>query len=123
MIEVDDWDKLVSSTYNRRYTFQQQDDCQSRGTISLTIPDPDAEEYEEEMNDSIPEVVNGVEMGVKFNVWLSRDPKQQIPNQTSDWDLDLFWDRNFYPNISMVANDLYKKGLIEAGDYLINIDW
>lgn len=75
------------------------------------------------MNDSIPEVVNGEERGVKFDVWLTRDPKQPIPEQTADYQLALFWERNFYPSLEMVANDLYKKGLIEAGDYTINIDW
>lgn len=75
------------------------------------------------MNDSIPEVVNGYEMGVKFEVWLARDPNQPITNQKYDWELELFWERNFYPDIHTLANDLHSKGLIEAGDYLINIDW
>jgi hypothetical protein len=35
----------------------------------------------------------------------------------------MFWERNFYPDTYTVANDLYDKGLIEAGDYIINIDW
>jgi hypothetical protein len=35
----------------------------------------------------------------------------------------MFWDRNFYPNVQMVANDLHKKGLLEAGEYSIRIDW
>jgi hypothetical protein len=75
------------------------------------------------MNDSIPEIVNGDIMGVKFKTWLDRNPKQPIVDQEFDWDLSLFWERNFYPDIQIVANDLYKKGLIEAGDYIINIDW
>ena len=39
------------------------------------------------------------------------------------WAIDLWWERNFYPNIQMVANDLHSKGLLEAGEYTINIDW
>lgn len=35
----------------------------------------------------------------------------------------MWWVRNFYPDVNMVANDLYEKGLLEAGEYLINIDW
>jgi hypothetical protein len=31
--------------------------------------------------------------------------------------INMFWERNFYPNVQMVANDLHKKGLIEAGEY------
>ncbi len=62
-------------------------------------------------------------MCVKFNSWLSRDPKKPIKDQEFSWELDLFWSRNFYPSLQSVANDLYKKGLIEAGKYIINIDW
>lgn len=121
IVEVRDWDNLIEETYGRLYTFQQQEGCQSRGIVRLTIPDE--EDYDDEMNDSIPEIVNGEEMGVKFSVWLARDPKQPIPGQKHDWELDLFWERNFYPNVQTVANDLYNKGLIEPGDYTINIDW
>lgn len=121
MIEVSDWDTLVSSTYKRPYNFQQQYGCQSRGIFHLTIPSEYTEDSE--MHDSIPEIVNGEEMGVKFDVWLSRDINKPIPYETQGYELDLFWDRNFYPDIHTVANDLHKKGLIEAGSYIINIDW
>ena len=97
------------------------------------------------MNDEIPEVINGDEMGVKFDVWLKRDPnaplnptKEELKNcnyywgksekDEREWKNDkshirLFWERNFYPNVQTVANDLYEKGLIEAGNYSIKIDW
>ena len=122
VIDCSDWDALVQETYGKTYNFQQQYDCQSRGMFSLTIPCDNWEE-EEEMHDSIPEEVNGEKMGVKFDLWLARDPKQPIPNQEYDWELELFWERNFYPSVYTVANDLYKRGLIEAGDYSIKIDW
>ena len=120
VIDCFDWDKLVQETYKRPYCFQQQDDCQDRGQIGLIIP---YTSYDEEMHDSIPEVINGEEMCVKFKVWLERDPKQQIPNCTEDYQLELFWERNFYPELQAVANDLHSKGLIEAGEYTIDIDW
>lgn len=122
MIEVQDWDKLVEETYGRPYSFQQQDGCQPRGTHEFTVPD---EAYDEDMNDSIPEEVNGDEMGVKMAVWLARDPKQKLsdPDDQADYCLSLFWERNFYPDFQTVANDLHAKGLLEAGDYTINIDW
>lgn len=124
MVDVHDWNILVQNTYGRPYNFQQQDDCQNRGIRSITIP---SESYDEDMNDSIPEEINGSEMGVKFEVWLARDPKQPIQGKTetalSEFYIELFWERNFYPDLQTVANDLHKKGLIEAGDYIINIDW
>lgn len=64
-------------------------------------------------------------MGVKFKTWLDRDPKKLLKNKDdqNDFSLELFWDRNFYPDVQTVANDLHKKGLIEADDYIIDIDW
>lgn len=121
VIEVSDWDELVEKTYGRTYNFQQQDGCQDRGQFNLTVPNEDSED--DEMNESIPEVVNGNLYGVTFESWLARDPKQPIPNQKYDWELKMFYERNFYPDIYTIANDLYAKGLIEAGDYIINIDW
>lgn len=125
MIDVSDWDKLVSDTYGRPYSFQQQEGCKPRGIFNMTIPSICSEDID--MPDSIPEVINGNEMGVNFKAWLKRDPKQAVvdPNCTGmkNFYISLFWDRNFYPDIHEVANDLHKKGLIEAGDYIINIDW
>ena len=122
VISVQDWDELVEKTYGRPYSFQQQYGCQSRGTHKFKVPDG-ADDYE---NDTIPEEVNGEEMGVSFKAWLERDPKQLLVTEDK-WDrehgLDLFWSRNFYPSFQMVANDLHVKGLLEKGEYTIDIDW
>lgn len=121
IIELNDWNNLVETTYGRQYNFQQQNGCKDRGYFNFTIPtDATDDDY---MNDSIPEEVNGEIMGVKFATWLARDPKQPIINQESKYDLELFWERNFYPDIYTIANDMYNKGLIEKGEYSINIDW
>ncbi len=119
MIEVKDWDNLVVQTYDKPYCFQQQDGCQPRGVFHLTVPS--LYTNDEEMHDFIPDEVNGESMGVKFKVWLERDP--DVHNFKYDWENDLFWDRNFYPDIYTVANDLYEKGLIDEGEYVININW
>ena len=119
-IESSDWDDLVQSTYGRPYCFQQQDGCKGRGIYELTIPVCGPEDYE---NNALPEIVNYKEMGVSFEAWKKRDPKEWNGKDSGDWVLDLWWTRNFYPNIEVVANDLYERGLIEKGDYIINIDW
>lgn len=120
VIEVSDWDDLVQKTYGRTYSFQQQGGCKSRGMFRFEVP-AEAEDFE---NDSIPEVVNGREMGVSFTAWLAREPKQQLSSGREDqWGIDLWWARNFYPDFQMVANDLHKKGLLDAGEYVIEIDW
>lgn len=121
VIEVSDWDKVVTATYGRPYNFQQQDGCQDRGRFYIAIP-AEAEDFEK---DIVPENVNDEEMGVSFVAWLARDPEQLLSpkDQQDAWELRLWWERNFYPNIQMVANDLHAKGLIEAGKYSIDTDW
>lgn len=119
-IDVQEWDKLVSEIYGRQYSFQQQDGCRERGTFSLQVPDQD---QDAKMNDSVPEIVNHRDMGVKFAAWLARDPKQPLADRLDEFGLRLWWHRNFYPDVQAVANDLHKKGLLEAGEYLVIIDW
>ena len=146
IINVFDWDKLVSNTYKKTYSFQQQQGCQPRGIVKITIPNENWEE--EEMNNKIPEIINGEgsnNMGVKFDVWLSRDCNEPLNPTKEDlkicnyyWGkndedlkkwcedkshISMFWERNFYPCLQSVANDLHKKGLIEEGEYSIEIDW
>lgn len=119
VIAVQEWDALVEKTYGRHYNFQQQDGCQSRGTVEITVP-AEASDFERE---SVPEEVNHAEMGVSFKAWLARDPKKKLPEQDADYQLELWWERNFYPDVQMVANDLHAKGLLVAGEHTILIDW
>lgn len=145
LIEVNDWDKLVEKTYGKPYNFQQQNGCQGRGIVKLTVPDKWAKCEDDEMYDSIPEVINGDKMGVKFQVWLDRDPKlplnptdEELKNNGYYWGktkddeekykndkghISMFWERNFYPNVIVIANDLHEKGILESGEYIININW
>ncbi len=121
IIDVNDWDKLVEEVYGRPYSFQQQDGCKDRGIFRFKVPSDDYPiDFEEE---TIPEKVNGKEMGVSFKAWLARDPKQPIKDQLYDFQTSLWWRRNFYPCVDMIIQDLFQKGLIEKGEYVINIDW
>jgi hypothetical protein len=118
IIDVSDWDDFVKETYQRPYSFQQQDGCKERGIFEFSVPD-EACDYE---NDTVPEIVNCQVMGVSFAAWLARDPEQILPGEQKFY-LWLWWDRNFYPDIQMIANDLHARGLLDAGKYTINIDW
>ena len=142
-IDVQEWDKLVRKTYNKNYSLQQQEGCKSRG-VEIITTDIIVEEYDYE-NDTIPEVINGDEMGVSFKAWLEKDPnaplnpsKEELyscnyywgktPKDEEEWKkdkshIDLFWKRNFYPDPNVIAVDLCKKGLLEPGEYQIKIDW
>lgn len=119
-ISVKDWDTLVMTTYSKQYSFQQQDGCKDRQTVGITVPVKNPYDYE---NDTVPEIVNHWDMGVSFKAWLERDPEKPLPDRDDSFGLKLWWDRNFYPHVSMIINDLYSKGLIEAGEYEIKIDW
>jgi hypothetical protein len=121
IIDVSEWDKFVSETYSRPYSSQQQGHCQPRGTFRFTVP----AEVEDYKNETIPEELHAEEIGVNFAAWLARDPKQKLSDSIAqeDFCLDLWWSRNFYPNIQMVANDLHTKRLLEAGSYTIDMNW
>lgn len=119
VIEVAEWDALVVKTYGRPYKLQQQNGCMSRGTVGIDVPS-EASDYERE---SVPEKVNHEEMGVSLAAWLARDPNKPMADGRQDYSLELWWDRNFYPDLQMVANDLHAKGLLEAGEHTILIDW
>lgn len=121
VIRVQDWDELVEQTYGKPYNFQQQAGCQDRGNFDLTIPD-EAEDFENDKI-SISDIINGRERGVSFASWLKRDPKEWNGLKPADQYRRLFWFRNFYPNIQMIANDLHAKGLLPAGELTIEIDW
>lgn len=122
IIDSFDLDDLIKETYNKPYCYQQQDGCKSRGTESISVPTIDPEDYE---NTILECVINGDEMGISFETWLNTTVEEvnakhpeRYPNQN-----DLWWERNFYPSIDMIVNDLYEKGLIEEGNYTIDIDW
>ena len=119
VIDAHEWSRFITETYGRPYEFQQQAGCRERGLIRFSVPG-EAEDYEVA---SIPEIVNHEEMGVSFAAWLERDPKKPLADGSTDYRLDLWWARNFYPELQMIANDLHTKKLLQAGEYAIDIDW
>lgn len=125
VIECSDWDDLIIETYDKSYCFQQQDDCQPRGNHRITIENKPYNKEEDPYPDSIPFEINGSIMGVSFETWLKtteEDINKKMP-ETYPGSNNLFWDRNFYPDLQIIANDLCHKGLIEPGEYVIEIDW
>ena len=123
IIDVDDWDNLVTEVYGKPYSFQQQDGCKSRGIEYFDIPG-DFIWWDDFENDTIIEKVNGEEMGVSFKAWLERDPKKPLADDKDDtYHIQLFWHRNFYPCVGMIIQDLHTKGILQDGSYGINIDW
>ena len=114
-----DWDTLVKNTYNKIYCLQQQDGCKRRQRLRINVPCIP----KDFKRDEIPEVVNGEIMGVSFKSWSRRDKDILGKKLKNESQLMFFWERNFYPHISMIINDLHAKGLLNEGKYKINIDW
>jgi hypothetical protein len=107
VIDLRDWDQLVKDTYGKEYSFQQQDGCRERQQYYIEIPSKWTND------DDMPDEPRKNERGVKFSVWLEENPT---------WSrLDII--RNFYPDVETLANDLFDKGLIEEGVYVIDVDW
>lgn len=119
VVDVSEWDEFVSKTYGRPYSFQQQDGCKDRGTFRFAVPGA-ADDFP---NNDVPEEVNHELMGVSFAAWLARNPTQPLAGSAERWAIAMWWERNFYPDVQMVANDLHAKGLLPAGNYTIDIDW
>ena len=124
-IDIFDWDDLVKKVYNKPYNLQQQNGCYDDGEnieIDIDLKNPCEDLYEEITN--IPLKVDGKEKGVSFNTWLETDPKTL---GLSEWEYGyekgLFWDRNFYPDVNYLAQDLCRRGYIEEGSYTIKIWW
>lgn len=129
-----EWSRFVSEVYGRPYDLQQQDGGMSRCHLYVEVPvaPEDIEIFKEDcLGDISP--CDEKSMCVDFERWLSRDPEQLVPDdvvrQDCSWvenkrfNTDLWWERNFYPHIDILANDLYEKGFLPAGQYLILVDW
>jgi len=119
VIDSFNWDIVIKSVYGKHYCLQQQAGCRDRGAIHLTVPE-DTYDYE---NREIPDNINGTEMGINFKDWLARDNEQWNGDPEDKRFLNMFWERNFYPDVQMVANDLHLKGILPSGEYYIEIDW
>jgi hypothetical protein len=120
LVNLDDWNNLVINTYNKPYAFQSQN---KRNKISFfQIDVPLHFDNEELLPESIPE--GSSQYGVQFQSWLKRDPSQPIGDDKNQWHIDIWWEQHFYPSIHTLANDLFKKGLIEEGTYIIKMkEW
>ena len=125
-VSVSDWDTFIKKVYGRPYSFQQQEGCQSRGVRPLSVPelselpeDPNDWEQHEVFDPEKPEAC----MGVPFDTWIARDPKEPYKGMEYDFQLEFWWKRNFYPHTDMLVQDLVKRGLLKPGEYLIRIDW
>lgn len=127
-IDVSDWDAFVQEVYDKPYNFQQQEGCRGRGVYRLDVPSDYGDDYEDSLE--IPYEINGDEMGVKFEVWrdtplkeIKTNLKNAMKDEYTNYSLQCFYERNFYPCLGALVNDLHAKGLLPEGEYAIIVDW
>jgi len=121
-ISVHEFDELVRKTYGKKYYgFQQQDGCKERQVFRITVPVAEPNDYSKDDTKLVLDKmrINSEYMGVDFETWVNRIDAFYF----KDSDDSLWWYRNFYPHVDMILNDLHSKGIIEAGEYHIDIDW
>lgn len=118
LVDVQDWNNLVINTYKKPYDLQQQYTRKNISFFQIEIPISISNE------DILPTEIkeDGSEFGVQFQSWLKRDPSQPVNNDSIQWHINIWWEQNFYPSIYTLANDLFKKGLLEEATYLIEMN-
>jgi hypothetical protein len=118
-IDVDDWNDFVESVYGRPYSFEKQEGGRERGVYLFSVPTY----FKDYKDDSVED--RHCSWGVSFEAWKNADPSSNPLDVECvyDWRIKLAWKRSFYPDVTMVINDLYSRGLLDEGDYVINLDW
>ncbi|MFE3757903.1 hypothetical protein ACFXO9_26650 [Nocardia tengchongensis] len=97
-----DFSQFVSRVYGRPYQLGRQDGGLLKdSTVEFTVP---AQEFEW----SDPSVAE----------WLAA-----LPPDDRDWQETLRWEREFHPGLEAIVNDLHARGLLPAGEYLLEVWW
>lgn len=121
VIDSSDLDALVVATYGKPFCFQQQDDCRDRGSYQFEVKsEPDLSD-EFKGKTELDCGINGEDYGVDFQTWLNTKASDFYDGKP--FYQDLWFERNFYPDMVYLLSDLCKRGLIEAGRYTIEVDW
>lgn len=105
---------LVKDTYNKIYSLQQTYGGWDRQSFNFTAT------KNGKFAEGLPTKINEDDWGegIDFKTWLNTP----CPKNCS-FSEELFWERNFHPYFDDLVLDLCQKGLIEEGDYVMNIDW
>ncbi|WP_040828909.1 hypothetical protein [Nocardia jiangxiensis] len=110
LINERDFSALVTKTYQRPYSFQQQGNMMGQDTIhEFSLP------LEYEFDDDDDYGWNGPSL----LEWCTA-PLGEFEYK---WQRDMHWHREYYPEFEAVITDLYARGLIPAGDYALHISW
>jgi len=142
VIEALDFDKFVESVYKRPYRLHKSVDFfvkELEMCLVVKLPQVNFNLENEDFMDSedgkwgIYNVDNGgrrdgglpirCHYGASFKTWSERDTEKPFDTQThtatNKDHLDKFWKTYFYPAPLVLLNDLYQKGHLTAGNYII----
>lgn len=101
-VDEDDFSSLVSLLHKRPYKLQQQGELMGQGEIRTydAHPNPEAESV--------------------INQWK----ETPVPSHLNDArDIELWWEREHYPEVESVLSDLVNRGLLEEGTCNIHAWW
>lgn len=115
--EVNDFDELVMNTYGIPYNFQQQGGCKNTSIEYFCFPFNG--DY---TNTTLPFEINGKTRGISFEVWKNHDMEELKKMFSDDWEVGMFYARNFYPHIERLLQDLVDKELISGKCFGIEIN-
>ena len=102
LIWESEFSQLVEDTYGRPYKLQQQGDMlHQESMVRLSVP------------------------GEVFDHWQATTLEEWVAAEypSPKFDYDFQWEREFYPQLEEVANDLHERGLLDEGEYVLHVWW
>lgn len=103
------WNNFVRKVYGVPYDISVQE---IEDSFEFTVPIRGAEDYQ---NESYDDIRKKGENGVKFGVWASTKPVgvEKDSAEMQNWEME------FYPCFDMLVNDLFTRGLLPMGNYVM----
>lgn len=112
--------KLIGKHYGKPYKIQQQGDMMSNDSYFTVEVGPDMEfEIDDWAADDTDEVIEAKAIA-QIAAWQA---KECPPEHKGTYSEELWWEREGYMPYDILLWDLNRKGLIPAGDYLIEVMW
>ena len=110
VLHESEFSDLVRQTFERPYSLQQQGDMHSQESfVRFDVP---ADREEEEHWQA-----------VSMEEWLAATPPDPEDRSMEAFTDRLRWDREFYPQLDSVANELHARGQLDAGTYVLHVWW
>lgn len=109
LISETELSRRVSELFGRPYQLQQQGDMLGQNSVVLM---------------QVPEEPDDVGLP-SLAEWSSRDVNQKPPGVAWDRDYlrEMWWHREFYPDLQEVLNELHRLGELPEGEYAIHVSW